>query len=57
MRDLSEINSDINKLHHTLLNQLKKSHIIYIDLSTYERELNRLKMERECVMMDGMMSD
>ena len=53
-RDLKEINKEIDKLHHTLLNQLKKSHIVYIDLRMYYRELERLKMERECVMMEMM---
>lgn len=51
-RSLKEINDDINNLHHTLLNQLNKSHIVYIDLRMYYRELERLKMERECVIME-----
>ena len=56
-RDLKVIDKEINTLHHTLLNQLKKSHIVYIDLSFYVREIERLKMERDCVIMERMMGD
>ena len=56
-RDLRIIDKEINTLHHTLLNQLKKSHIVYIDLSFYLREIERLKMERDCVMLERMMDD
>lgn len=51
-RTLKDVNDDINNLHHTLLNQLNKSHIVYIDLRMYYRELERLKMERECLIME-----
>ena len=53
-RSIKEVNDEINKLHHTLLNQLQKSNIVYIDLLMYYRELERLKMEREMRMMDVM---
>lgn len=51
-RSLKEVNAEIDKLHHTLLNQLQKSHIVYIDLRMYYRELERLKTERECLILE-----
>lgn len=54
MNNIKEVNKSLDKLQKSLINQLNSTNIEYIDLLSYYRKVEALKVKKDTLFLNDM---